>query len=135
MTKKAANYSASDIEQLMDGYDPTATQDERNVQVKQLAADMGRKPASIIAKLVNLEVYVKKVHVAKDGSTSLSKDERVTLIASKLGVMDEVIQSLTKANVSVIKLIDEVIGQRDMANHNLAAVLDSMEQTFVQSSE
>ena len=133
MSKKTVNYTAADIEQLESGYNPEATQVERQAQVKQLAADMGRKPASIIAKLVNLKVYVKNTQTPKTGSERVSKDERVSEIAEQLGVLPELMDSLAKANVSVIKLFADVISERDTANHNLEQVLDSVESAFSES--
>ncbi len=123
--KQKVNYSSEDVQILTDGYNPDADQETRDAQVKTLAADLGRKPASIIAKLVNLKVYVKKVTIAKDGKPSMSKDKRVTAIAEKLGMLPELLDSLANANVSVIKMIDELIDSRNMAVNNLAAVVQS----------
>jgi hypothetical protein len=130
MTKKAANYSATDIEQLLAGYDPKATEETRNAQVQELASDMGRKTASIIAKLVNLGVYVKKAPKAKDGTPSMSKSARVAVLAERMGVAGEVLESLEKANVNVVKLVSEWVEARLTAEHNLANVLDSVEKEF-----
>lgn len=126
MAKKIkVNYSVSDIETLTAVYDATANQAVRDSQVAALAAELGRNKASIIAKLVNLKLYVKKVAIAKDGKPTVSKDKRVTAIAEKLGIVPELLDSLVKSNVSVIKMIDEIIDSRDMAVHNLAAVVQS----------
>jgi len=133
MTKKTVNYTATDIEQLTAGYDPTAEQDVRKAQVKTLAAELGRKDASIIAKLVNLDLYVKMEHVAKDGSKSMSKEDRVTAISKEMGVDNDVIGSLVKANVSVIKMVQELVSGKNAAEHNLSQVLDSVEAYMVES--
>jgi hypothetical protein len=131
MTKKVANYSASDIEQLKAGYNGESLQAERKLQVTALAGAMKRKEASIIAKLVNLDLYVKNETLAKDGSKSVSKAERVSAIAKELGMNEELFDSFVKSNVSVVKLFAGVVTRMNLAEKNLEAVLDSVEAVFV----
>ena len=105
------NYTPEQESELLAGYDPQDTQEQRNEQVNALVAATGRKRASIVSKLSNMGVYVKNVHATKDGGKVISKDDRVDALAAKMGILPELFTSLSKANVSVIKAIDEAISE------------------------
>ena len=130
-TEKAPNYSDADVEMMLAVYDPQADQDTRIAQVAQLASDLGRKTQSIVSKLVSLKVYVKKVTIAKDGKPTMSKQTRVDALATKMGILPELFESLTKSNVSVIKAIDEAITQGIQDAGNLASVMESAREQGV----
>ena len=62
---KAPNYSAEAVQRLQEVYDPTASEDERNAMVNALVSELQKKRGSIIAKLVNMDLYVKKAVTSK----------------------------------------------------------------------
>jgi len=105
---KKQNYSVEDVQYMLNVYDPNADQKTRDQQVSEIASALGRKKQAIIAKLVNLKVYVKKKHLTKSGEKPMTKDQRVQVIAETIGVNPEIIESLAKANVSVIKLVQDM---------------------------
>lgn len=123
--EKTPNYDDEAIEALKTVYDPSADQETRDQQVNKLAETLGRKKQSIIAKLVNLKIYVKKVHTGKDGEPTMNKDERVTAIARDMGIVPELLDSLAKANVSVIKMIQDTVTAKNMAEKNLESVMQA----------
>lgn len=71
---KKPNYSDDDVKTLRAGYDPEASQAERDQQVKDLAAEMGRSVPSIIHKLRSMELYVAKEYKTKKGGKPETKD-------------------------------------------------------------
>jgi len=46
--------------------------------------------------------------LTKSGEKPMTKDQRVQVIAETIGVNPEIIESLAKANVSVIKLVQDM---------------------------
>lgn len=122
-TKKKTNYSAEDVDFMLATYNPDASQDERDAQVAEIAERLGRKKQAIIAKLVNLKVYRKKEYQTKNGERSVTKEKRVQEIAEKSGMVPEVLESLTKANVSVIKFVQGLVEENAMLARNLESVM------------
>jgi len=116
---------------LLAVYDSQADLDTRKAQVAQLSEDMGRKSASIDSKLINLGVYVKMVTIAKHGKPTQSKADRVDALAGKMGILPELFESLAKANVSVIKALDEAISAGIADRANLESVMETAREAGV----
>ena len=57
---KTPNYTDVQVARLQEVYNPSASEVERKAMVASLASELDRKPNSIIAKLVNMELYVAK---------------------------------------------------------------------------
>jgi hypothetical protein len=97
MAEKTVNYSDEAVARLQEVYDGGSSVEERDVQIAQLAEELGKSAPSIRAKLTHLGVYVPKneVPAGKGGPT---KAVIVTAIADALEVQEEVIESLEKAN-------------------------------------
>ena len=117
-TVKAKNYTAEMEARMVEVYDPTASQANRDAQVKQLAVELSRTPRSIIAKLSNLKVYVAKEYKTKKGEKPVNKATLVGVVAALCGESEDVFDSLSKANKNVIAIIAQTI----MTDENIAQV-------------
>ena len=104
MTRKVVNYTDAMVARLHEGYDGTATDEERRAQVTALAAELGKSEASIRAKLTSEGIYVAYAK-AQAGKNSVRKATIVAAIASQLGVSEEVAESLEKANKAILARI------------------------------
>ena len=62
-TQQVVNYNESAVEQLIRGYNPEATDEQRDVQIAALADVLGKSLPSIRAKLTHLGVYRPKYKV------------------------------------------------------------------------
>ena len=102
---KAVNYTPDMIEHLKAGYTGENNQEEIN----KLSNELGRKPASIIAKLSSMQVYkkaetVKGAKVVKD--TKAKKAARIGLV---VGLTDLQTETLTSASVSTLDVIEAYV--------------------------
>lgn len=104
MSKKA-NYTAEQAEALANAYEAAESQDEREAIVLEFAEQFGKPAQSIRAKLVSMGIYVKKTYKTKTGNKPEAKSEIVADIASALGVNQETVESLEKANKAVLNLV------------------------------
>lgn len=109
MTDKKAtveNYTAAMVVQLHAGYDPDATEDEREQQMQDLADKLGKSVRSIRAKLVREKLYVKKVYKTKTDTKAETKETIVSEIAQTLGVdADTSLSGLEKATKNCLILL------------------------------
>ena len=105
MADKKVNYTKEQEKRMLEVYDAEASREIRDGQVAQLAIEFSKKKGSIIAKLSNLSVYVAKVYTNKNGEKSVQKGALVTLIASAIGSTDEALDTLVKANKTVLEEI------------------------------
>jgi len=96
MTDKTVNYTDAMVARLYEVYDGKATDAERKAQVAALAAELGRKEASIRAKLTREGIYVPLTKAPK-GKATVRKAALVQAIADKLEADVDVIGSLEKA--------------------------------------
>ena len=101
MAEKIVNYTPEMVARLHEVYVGTASEVERDEQIGALAEELGKSPASIRAKLTHEGIYVPKAK-APAGKGSVRKATLVAAIASKLGVAEEVMESLEKANKNVL---------------------------------
>ncbi len=95
MTEKVVNYTPEQTLQLVHGYQNGET-------VESLAQVFGKSTRSIIAKLSREGVYKAKVYTNKNGEKPVKKDAHADAIGSILQLSEPEIESLTKANKSVL---------------------------------
>ncbi len=101
MTKVAkSNYSEAEVAALRAGY----TGADNKAEVAKLAAELGKQPASIRAKLTQLGVYqsVKPDAKRPKGKT---KDTLVSEVAEKIGLAEHDRDGLAKATTRVLEAI------------------------------
>lgn len=96
MAEKTVNYTDEMVARLKEVYDPSADEDTRKAQITQLANELGRKEASIRAKLTYEKLYV-PLEKAPAGKAPVRKSALVTAIAEKMDVAEDVVGSLEKA--------------------------------------
>jgi len=106
-TDKAVNYTAEQTATLVTRY--TA----EGASVEDLAKEFGKSVRSIVAKLSREKVYKKKEYVTKTGEKSVKKDETADKIGAILGLAENDIESLTKANKTALKAILSAISNED----------------------
>jgi hypothetical protein len=70
---------------------------------------MGKTVRSVVAKLSREGVYRKKEYVGKTGEKPVKKDAHADAIGAILKLSEGEIDSLTKANKSVLKTIFEAL--------------------------
>ncbi len=75
--------------------------------VEDIATQLDTTTRSVIAKLSSLGVYQKKQYLDKRGNPPQSKGELVDRIAELLGTQPDRVESLEKANKSVLLLLIE----------------------------
>lgn len=102
MASKTVNYTPEQTQELVTAYVAAANDDARAEVVATFAEKFGRKVQSIRQKLVRENVYVKKERTTKDGGPIENKEAIVADIAEAMGVDAEVMESLTKANKTVL---------------------------------
>ena len=118
MATKKVNYTKEQIATLIAGYDMEASAEVRDEQVKSLAVELKRKPASIIAKLSNLKHYVSKTYTTKTGGESVRKGAIVALIADAIGETEEAMDTLSKANKTVLESIWEFVQPEEVVEND-----------------
>lgn len=106
---KAENFTEAQTVELRDGYLARVGYDDKRAFIAEFAAKHGKTDRSCIAKLSNLKVYAKKVHVTKTGGAVESKESLAGRIADALGVTAEMAESLTKANKAILQKLAEVL--------------------------
>jgi len=105
MTDKTVNYTDEAVARLQEVYDPTASDEVRKGQIGQLADELGRKEASVRAKLTHLGIYVTLTKAPK-GVPAVRKAALVQAIADKIGADVDVVGSLEKATkVALTKVL------------------------------
>jgi hypothetical protein len=100
-TPKAVNYSPETTVALLAGY-------AKGDAVEALAAQFGKTTRSIVSKLSKEGVYKKQDAKAKttgEAVVKAAKADLVTQIAGVLGVPEEKLEGLEKANKSTIQLL------------------------------
>jgi Zn-dependent peptidase ImmA (M78 family) len=75
------------------------------VPVKELALRLGVPDRSVIAKLSSLGLYQKKVYLSKTGQVPIKKEEYIEKLAKVLNVNIDRLESLEKANKSVLSML------------------------------
>lgn len=103
--EKTPNYTEAQEARLREAYTAKPTKET----VEMLAAELGKRTASIIAKLVRMEIYKKAERVSKTGEPVQKKDEWADAIAKVVGLTEAEADSLTKANKTALAKIFKVI--------------------------
>lgn len=98
---KAPNYTPEQTAFAVETYTAAPTAET----VEQIAEKLGRSVRSIVAKLSREGVYKKKEYKTKTGEAVLKKDTAADEIGAILGMAENDIDSLTKANKTALKLI------------------------------
>lgn len=97
-TSKTVNYTAEQTLKMVADY--TA-----GVSVEQIAESLGKTVRSVVAKLSREGVYQKKTYTTKTGEAVVKKDAHADAIGAILGLAENEIESLTKANKSALAKI------------------------------
>lgn len=104
-TPKAVNYTAEQTAAMLAAYAAAPTVET----VEQIAADLGKSVRSIVAKLSREGVYKKKEYKTKTGEAVVKKDAAADEIGAILGMAENDVDSLTKANKTALKMILEAL--------------------------
>ena len=100
MTAKTVNYTQEQTVAIVAAYQNGET-------VEALAEQFQKSVRSIVAKLSREGVYQKKVYKTKNGEAVQKKDATADAIGAILGLAENDIESLTKANKNALKKIFE----------------------------
>lgn len=92
------------VARLHEVYDPQADESAREAQIAALSGELGKNVQSIRAKLTSEGLYVPKAK-APAGKNTVRKAALVAAIAAKLGVAEDMVESLEKANKNALALI------------------------------
>ena len=103
-TAKTVNYTPEQTKAILDSYD-----NGNGSTVEAIAEKMGKSVRSIVAKLSREGVYKKKEYKTKNGEAVVKKDAHADAIGAILGLPENDIDSLTKANKSALKAIFEAL--------------------------
>lgn len=118
MNAKTDNvYTVGVVEGLVTVYTAADTADARNAVVEEYATKLGKSPASVRAKLVRENVYVKKVATNKNGGEIMTKDKMVAALETRLGREIGDLDSLEKVTKNVLKILAQ--GYDDAEDGNL----------------
>ena len=101
-TTKAVNYTAEQTVAIVAAYQAGET-------VEALAEQFQKSVRSIVAKLSREGVYKKKEYVTKNGEKLVKKDAHADAIGAILGLPENDIESLTKANKNALRVIFEAL--------------------------
>lgn len=102
MTAKNVNYTAEQTVAIVTAYQQGET-------VEALAEQFQKSVRSIVAKLSREGVYKKKEYVTKNGEKVVKKDAHADAIGAILGLPENDIESLTKANKAALRAIFEAL--------------------------
>ena len=102
MAEKVLNYTPEQTAKLVSDYTAGAS-------VESLAQAFGKSVRSIVAKLSREGVYQKKEYKTKTGEPVVKKDAHADAIGAILGLPENDVDSLTKANKAALKAIFEAL--------------------------
>ena len=102
MAEKTVNYTPEQTAVMLKSY-------ADGLGVEFIAQNMGKTVRSVVAKLSREGVYKKKEYVGKTGEKPVKKDAHADAIGAILKLSEGEIDSLTKANKSVLKTIFEAL--------------------------
>ena len=112
MTEKTknTNYTDAMVTRLREHYDPLADEETRTRQVRELAEEFGKTPASVRSKLVREKLYVAKEYKTKTGAKPATKETIVGDIARVLGVdADSQLSGLEKATKNCLLFLFKTV--------------------------
>ena len=102
MAEKIVNYTPEQTMKMVTDY-------QSGVTVESIAESLGKTVRSVVAKLSREGVYKKKEYVSKTGEKPVKKDAHADAIGAILRLSEGEIDSLTKANKSVLAKIFEAL--------------------------
>jgi len=103
-TAKVVNYTPEMVARMTAEY----TAKPEKATVEALAVEFGKSTKQIVAKLVNLKIYVKaspEKGKTKTGEKVETKDTTADAIGRVLGLSEPDVESLTKANKRALQAI------------------------------
>lgn len=102
---KTPNYTPEQTAKIVGDYkaNPVAA------TVEALSTEFGKSVRSIVAKLSREGVYKKKEYKTKTGEAVVKKDEHADAIGAILGLNENDVDSLTKANKAALRAIFEAL--------------------------
>ena len=95
---KVLNYTPEQTAQMVSDY-------ASGISTEQIAQTLGKTVRSVVAKLSREGVYKTKEYVSKTGEKPVKKDAHADAIGSILGMTENEIESLTKANKTALEKI------------------------------
>jgi len=98
--EKVKNYSDADIAVLKSGY----TGLDNKAEVAKLAAELGKTPQSVRAKLSNMGVYVKEEKESAKADRT-NKTAIAESIGAAVGLKEHEIEGLAKATKSALEKV------------------------------
>lgn len=107
-TQKAPNYTPEMVARMLTVYPEAPTRET----VEALASEFGKTAKQVIAKLVNLKVYVKASPTkgeTKAGDSVEHKDQTADFIGKILQLSEPDTDSLTKANKRALQAIAKAL--------------------------
>lgn len=104
---KSVNYTDVQVEEMTAVYKACENEQERKEAVQQLGDKFGKRVQSVVAKLVSLKVYI-SANKAK-AKTVVRKEDRVKAISVLLGIEGDELQSLEKATVQALDILQSEI--------------------------
>jgi hypothetical protein len=125
-SKKTPTWTPEQTVSLVAAWDAVG---RNNARIEEVAAKMGRTPASCRMKLVRENLYQKAAPVTKNGDPVESREELADSIAAYLpdAVSDDV-SSLAKTNKRILKALKKAL-------EDAAAFKKAATETFEQSAE
>lgn len=93
--------------------DKITLQYQQGLSTLEIADTLQVPERSVIAKLSSLGVYQRKQYVNKRGETPRKKEELIERLADLLHVNLDLLESLEKANKSVLLLLEAALQKTD----------------------
>lgn len=110
MTTRKTVYTPEVTAQLTAEYQAAQSAEGRQAVMEAFAEKLEVKVASVRAKLVREEVYVKPERETKRKAT---KAELVTMLANEVGTQTEKLESLEKATAKALTVVLEALKARE----------------------
>lgn len=89
--------------------DKITRQYQQGITTEQIAEELGVPERSVIAKLSSLGVYQRKQYLNKRGEVPRKKEELIERLAELLNCNLDLLESLEKANKSVLLLLERAL--------------------------
>lgn len=104
------NYSDEAVARMEAVYTEASTDEQRKNAVVILANELGKTPASIIAKLVSMKVYRKAAVERVTKEKQVTKAELAQEIATRLNIENEVlVKGIAKADRNALLAIERAV--------------------------
>ena len=82
---------------------------QENTPIEAIAETIQVPERSVIAKLSSMGIYQRKEYKNKRGETPVKKEEYIERIAALMRVNSDLLESLEKANKSVLAMIEKAL--------------------------